>query len=366
MIRNRLIVGIIAVTCAPSVEALADVSGGWDSTTVISIPADSLAIVSTPADSAAVLSTPADTATVSAPGVLVAPASPVGMLPTRADSIAFQSVIRRVKPHATARVLSSRDTVIVKGQDMSYQGVQRYGHPDSTLGWADVKQVQRRGSAAGQGAMVGAIAFGALGMIAGASESNNSSSQASGAEVVAGTLVSAAAGALLGALVAAPVKRWKNVDLDSPEGGFFNDSRRGFTLEVGAGPGFTNESNGFSETDRGTEFAGVTRFRLGYGFSERYSVAYVNDVAWNGDVTGITGLGLSYFSAPGTPSWVLEVTGGVAGRADEDDSASNFGMQGGLGIEFSRHWIARASAMYVSIGDDNHTMVGTSISRLWY
>jgi hypothetical protein len=362
MARICLIAGIIVLACAPSARALAGASAGWDSTSVITIPADS-AMIASPADSAAVISTPPDSITVATPSVSE-PAAPVGSLPTRADSIAFQGVTRRVKPHATARVASPADTVIVHGRDMSLQGVQHYGHPDSTLAWADVKKVQYRGSASDRGAITGAVVFSALGMLAVASDDPNQS----GTSVIAGTVGAAALGALLGAVVAAPFHRWKDVDLDSPHGGgLFNDARRGFTFELGAGPGFTNESNGFSETDAGTEFAGLTRFRLGYGFSERHAIAYVNDVAWNGNSTGITGLGLSLFSAPGSPSWALELTAGLASSGDVGDERSNhFGIQGGLGLEFSRHWIARGSVMYFSAGEENHTVLGTSISRFWY
>jgi len=362
MARICLIAGIIALVCAPSARALADVSAGWDSTTVITIPADSVMIAS-PADSAAVISTPPDSTAVASPSVSEPPAL-VGSLATLADSIAFQGVTRRVKPHATARVVSPGDTAIVRGRDMSLEGVQHYGHPDSTLAWADVKKVQYRGSASDRGAITGAVAFSALGMLAVASDDPNQS----GASVIAGTVGAAALGALLGAVVAAPFDRWKDVDLDSPHGGgLFNDSRRGFTIELGAGPGVTNESNGFSETDAGTEFAGLTRFRLGYGFSERHAIAYVNDVAWNGNSTGITGLGLSAFSARSTPSWALELTAGLASSGDVGDERTNhFGIQGGLGLEFSRHWIGRASVMYMSAGDENHTVIGTSISRFWY
>ena len=363
MARICVIAGIIVLVCTPSAQALAEASAGWDSTTVITIPADS-AMIASPADSAAVISTPPDSTTVATP-IVSEPPAPVGSLPTRADSIAFQSVTRQVKPHATARVASPGDTVIVHGRDMSLEGVQHYGHPDSTLAWADVKKVQYRGSASDRGAITGAVVFSALGMLAVAAGDDPNQS---GASVVAGTVGAAALGALLGAVVAAPFNRWKDVDLDSPNGGgLFNDSRRGFTIEFGAGPGFTNESNAFSETDAGTEFAGLTRFRLGYGFSERYAIAYVNDVAWNGNSTGITGLGLSVFSAPSTPSWALELTAGLASSGDVGDERSNhFGIQGGLGLEFSRHWIARASVMYMSAGEENHTVIGTSISRFWY
>jgi hypothetical protein len=351
---RHLIVGIvIAVFSASCERALAGGSGDMDSTAV-----DSTASVpAARADS---------TATV--------PVVRAASIPTRADSVAFQSVSRRVKPDASARVLSRRGTVDVHGRDMRLQGVHRYGQPDSTLPWADVTQVQTRGSAAGRGAIVGAVLFGGLGMIAMASSTDPCDEAfeidcgANTGDVIAGTVGSAAIGALVGTVVAAPFRRWKDVDLDSPKGSTFNDSRRGFMLELGVGPGWTSAPEELVPNARNTNFAGFTRFRLGLGLSERWTLAYVNDVAWNDETTGITGVGLSMFTASGAPSWTLDLAGGLAAREDlqSDGAVWGAGVQAGLGYEFSRHWLMRATFLYASFDGVNRNIIGTSIGKLWY
>ena len=327
--------------------------------TTVSIP---VAVDSTAMHPSAMAATPSDSTSSLA-------SQPAGPLATRADSVAFRSVSRRVKPDGHARAMSQGDTLNVQGRHISVRGVQHPGKPESTLAWTDITKVERLGSASDRGALVGGIVFGALGMIVAATEAGGPSSHSTGADVAASTIGGAAIGALLGAVVASPFTRWKNVALDSPEGGgWFNDSRRGFVLELGAGPGFTNSSNVFSDTVDGTEFGAFTRIRVGYGFSERYAVAYVGDGLWHGDITGIDGVGLSLFSAPGTPSWTVELAGGSAstGETDGDNSKSNFGLQGCIGYEFSKHWLARASLMHTSFGDENHTVIGTSIGHMWY
>ena len=348
VIRGAVIViaGVtIGAVCAASERALAD--AGEDSTVVDS------------------------TASVAA---VRAPSAPA---PTRADTLAFQSVTSRVKPDAFARVFSRRGDVEVQGRGITLQGVRRFGNPDSTIPWSDVTKVQARGSAASRGALVGGVLFGAVGLMAMASSTDpcdeflEITCGASTGDVVMGALVAAGAGALVGTLVGSPFRQWKDVNLHSPKATTFDDStfdasRRGFTLELGAGPAWATADNALHPDSKNTELAAFTRARLGYGLSERWTVAWVNDLTWFHGITGITGLGVSRFSSSKAPAWTLELAGGGAMRRNEHQAVWAGGIQAGLGFEFAPHWMMRATILRASFDDADWTVVGTSVGKLWY
>src|SRR6188508_1677842 len=219
------------------------------------------------------------------PTTVAAKAPPIWH-PTRADTLMFLSVSRRVKPDATARVFSQRGNVEVLGRAMSLEGVHTLGQPESSLLWADVTKVQLRHSAAGTGAIVGGLLFGAAGLIGMAAMTHDCgpfelTCGASSGDVVAGTLGAFAVGTLVGAVLGAPFHQWKDVPIDrnvrSPGGSTFDGLRHGFTLELAVGPGWASMSNTVYPDDQSTDVAASTRFRLGHGFSERWTLAYVND-----------------------------------------------------------------------------------------
>lgn len=346
MIRCALIAGvIIGSVYTASGRALAD--GGEDSTAV-----DSTAGVST----------------------VRAPSAPA---PTRADTLAFRSVTGRMKPDAFARVFSRRGDVDVQRHGITLQGVRRFGNPDSTIPWRDVTQVQVRGSAAGTGGLVGGVLFGAAGLMAMASYADpcdeflEITCGASTGDVMVGTLAGAGVGVLVGMVVASPFHQWKGVDLHSPKAhtvgdSTFDDSRRGFTLELGAGPGWATADNAIHPDSRNTDLAGFTRARLGHGLSERWTVTWVNDFTWFHGLTGITGLGVSRFSSSKAPAWALELAGGGAMRKNEHQAQWGGGIQAGLGFEFAPHWLMRATVLHASFDDADWTVVGTSIGKMWY
>lgn len=140
--------------------------------------------------------------------------------PTRADTLMFQSVERRVKPDASARVFSRGGVIEVTGRAIGLRGVSLHDRADSTLPWASVSKVQVRKSAAGRGALVGGIVFGAAGLIGMASMTHDCGSfeftcGAKTGDVIAGTLGAFAIGALVGTIVAAPFHSWKDVPMDA-------------------------------------------------------------------------------------------------------------------------------------------------------
>jgi hypothetical protein len=175
----------------------------------------------------------------------------------------------------------------------------------------------------------------------------------------------------LGALVAAPFHHWKDVPIDkhvrsSGESNTFDGLRRGFTLEIAAGPAWASMSNTIYPDDQTTNMAASTRIRLGHGFSERFTLAYVNDVSVYHGFTGITGLGVSRFTAPKARSLTLELVGGIATRQNDNQEMWEPGIQAGLGFEFSRHWLLRASILHASFDNADWNVVSTSVGRMWY
>jgi hypothetical protein len=350
-IRGPVIAGVIIwAVCTASEQAWAD--AGEDSTAVDSISSVSTGGVST----------------------VRAPSPPA---PTRADTLAFRSVTSRVKPDEFARVFSRRGNVDVQGRGIILQGVRRFGNPDSTVPWSDVTKVQARGSAASRGALVGGLLFGAAGLMAMASYTDpcdefiEITCGANTGDVIVGTLAAAGAGALAGMVLASPFRQWKDVDLRSPKvntfgDSTFDDSRRGFTLELGAGTGWATADNAIHPDSKHTDLAGFTRVRLGHGLSERWTVACVNDLTWIHGLTGITGLGVSRFSSRKAPSWTLELAGGGAMRKNEHQTTWGGGIQAGLGFEFVPHWLMRATVLHASFDDADWTVVGTSVGKLWY
>jgi hypothetical protein len=136
----------------------------------------------------------------------------------------------------------------------------------------------------------------------------------------------------------------------------FDGNRKGFVLGGGLGggsAGIKQELTGFGvslESDRETQGAFVSDFRIGGGFNEHWMLYYDNQVWWistedalgsNETFTfGIGLVGVSYYFTADAPSWYLLGTVGVAswGTTDEFASSAGFGLSGGVGFEFASHW----------------------------
>ena len=152
----------------------------------------------------------------------------------------------------------------------------------------------------------------------------------------------------------------------------FDNQRRGFIIGGLGGVAFNfwNQSIDSTKSDTETDFAVHTDFRIGGGFKgEKLMLYYWNIVNWFGMdnvlgekviiTSGITGLGLSYYFKPTSPS--LYMNGGVgvsiwAAPFEADTEAwYGFGFMGGLGYEFSPHWSVECGVMW---GNPNKTEMG--------
>lgn len=145
----------------------------------------------------------------------------------------------------------------------------------------------------------------------------------------------------------------------------FNGKRRGFILGFGVGGGLTSFTQtltvpayGYDETSgRENEFSIATDFKIGGGFNEQFLLYYVNRVSWfsienvfEEDVTIANSVGLvgvSYYFQQTAPSpYLLGLVGVSMWDAPFESGASSqtgFGIGGGVGWEFSRHWSLEAT-----------------------
>ena len=143
----------------------------------------------------------------------------------------------------------------------------------------------------------------------------------------------------------------------------FNGLRKGFVLGGGLGlaPSVTLKTNaaffkGATATHKDqteTKIGAASNFCIGYGWDERNLLVFEGNASafassdWVGDMTvaqGYFGPVWYHYVKPTAPGWFT--TAGIGfysmsfdiknGREDENDSG--FGLLGGIGYEFARHW----------------------------
>jgi len=143
----------------------------------------------------------------------------------------------------------------------------------------------------------------------------------------------------------------------------FDGKRKGFVLGGGLGLGLDS----FTQTvdipmmpkqtsDRENKFAFATDFKIGGGLNEQWMLYYHSWSAWfsitnvlNESVTilnQVGGLGARYYIAAESPFFV---TGSIglslwdAAFEENSDGWLGFGILGGVGYEFLRHWTVEAN-----------------------
>lgn len=152
----------------------------------------------------------------------------------------------------------------------------------------------------------------------------------------------------------------------------FDGKRKGFILGFGLGPGITSFTQTLAvgsesiTSDRENDFGVQTDFRIGAGLDEQLQVYWTTKVSWfsmdnvfGKSVTisnGVGGAGVTYYFSPLCPSWY--VTGGLgvsswtAPFENNSDAWYGFGLSGGAGYEFSRHWSVDVSFTYGQPGEE--------------
>ena len=135
------------------------------------------------------------------------------------DSLTLVELQASIASHDSVRVRGSFGEIVIGTPTLTADSLlaaaDSRGTPGPRLGLSDVTRIQVRGGASGTGALVGAgiglaggLAAG-LGLSASLCEGGGCSNQGGGTAVVA--LGSTLAGALLGALIGAPLKKWHTV-----------------------------------------------------------------------------------------------------------------------------------------------------------
>jgi hypothetical protein len=160
-------------------------------------------------------------------------------------------------------------------------------------------------------------------------------------------------------------------------------NRKGFILGFSLGGSFTSytikDDYDNWESDRENEIGLATDFRIGGGLTEQFTLYYENRVSWfplggtlpNTDsFTGAFAVGLvgaSYYFKTDAPSGYLlgSIGTSVLMTPFQDDSdletATAFGLSGGVGYEFKRHWAVEGTLNWGQPKDDEVTFNGFAV-----
>jgi len=136
--------------------------------------------------------------------------------------------------------------------------------------------------------------------------------------------------------------------------------RKGFIIGGGIGGGFlSNKSSRGSFSETQSEGVILTEFKIGYAPSNTLEIYYISKGSWWGQddttlILGVSAIGVTKYLDQ-TSETGLFVAGGIGLSAldapfeDGADAISGFGLTGGVGYEFSRHWTIQADLLYSKI-----------------
>jgi hypothetical protein len=163
----------------------------------------------------------------------------------------------------------------------------------------------------------------------------------------------------------------------------FDDQRRGFILGGIFGTGLVTwtEFRDDVEYNNGTDIAIHTGFRIGGGFKgDRVMLYYLYDFTFfnkeynhsgnfDRQTIGFTGLGVSYYFKPTSPSLYINAGIGVSLWFKQFETYPipypGPGAMGGIGYEFARHWSVECGVMWGRISpglEDRWNLLAFSLS----
>ncbi len=149
----------------------------------------------------------------------------------------------------------------------------------------------------------------------------------------------------------------------------FDGKRKGFILGWGLGIGkldLTEKYDGIKTKGNRKDFNFTTNSKIGWGFNENFELYYTSKNFWGSHlnkagkketfVTSLSAFGASYYfkdaaESAWKPSVFVSGGAGIAGWQnpfeDDDDTEtlSGFGVFGGIGYEFAKHYSFELSAM---------------------
>ena len=165
----------------------------------------------------------------------------------------------------------------------------------------------------------------------------------------------------------------------------FDEKREGFILSVGAGAStvstdVTVHSGRYSASADETSLGLATSFKIGYGFSNQFSVYYVRNASWFGYdndsagdwySSGIMGVGANYYIEENSPMYVMAAVGfGDYANVSEAVGETGSAFMLGGGYEVYPHVQVEATYLVANIEEDNIEL-GTgafqlTVNYLWY
>jgi len=149
----------------------------------------------------------------------------------------------------------------------------------------------------------------------------------------------------------------------------FDDERKGFIIGGGLGVGYlsnTTSLGSLSETDSRIVFP--FNLKIGYAPSNTLEIFYIIKMLWWGQSGSTYSLGLLgaaftlYLDNASETDWF--VSGGIGyaslsklylptGSGGSSSNETGFGLFGGVGYEFSKHWTIEVDLLYSTVSKDD-------------
>ena len=160
----------------------------------------------------------------------------------------------------------------------------------------------------------------------------------------------------------------------------FDDKREGFMMSVGAGVSAvsTDVGESYHYSDE-SSFGLATSLKIGYGFSNQFSVYYVRNASWFGYdddreddwfASGIMGVGANYYIEENSPMYVMASVGfGDYTNISKDEGETGSAFMLGGGYEVYPHVQVEATYLVANIEKENIKGTGAfqlTINYLWY
>jgi hypothetical protein len=169
--------------------------------------------------------------------------------------------------------------------------------------------------------------------------------------------------------------------------------RKGFVIGVGAGFGYStwNETTydfscvgyycGYNEVRSGNRSGVFTSFKVGYAPSDRLMILWHSTGTFFGSrygtgfiTDGMGGLSIQYYFSSGPGAYALG-GGGYHNvmRFDPESpygggvNSFGFGVRGGFGFEFHKHWSVEAIVQHgFNSSENNPTSFAATLNWMWY
>jgi len=160
-----------------------------------------------------------------------------------------------------------------------------------------------------------------------------------------------------------------------------DEQKEGFIIGLGIGMSSINTEVSFGGYDWDERsFALATSFKIGYGFTNQFLLYYTNDISWYGYdndpyddtyISGMSGIGVSYYLEENSPYYVMGAIGiGSYSNFTEGDSETGSAFSVGVGYEVSPHFQIEATYLSTSIEEDGVELdtgaFNLTANYMWY